>query len=191
MPYRFSAVSSFAAAAVIVSMGAPGSSHAHDGPRLGDKILYTSDVQFNYTRSPDNKAISVAFDNFSAARLPGAGGGPVIRILPLRIPVADAGEGATLRIKTRGKRDCPGAAVCLAILWVNGQTQVLGLPPAKRPSDFSAEAELVLPRANVYEAVLVLFAERTTRGPAATISVASLDLAIAPPPAQTGTAKGQ
>src|SRR5262245_28893073 len=120
MPNRFSAVLNFAAAAVIMSIGAPGSSHAHDGPRLGDRILYTSDIQFNYTRSSDNKTITVVLDNFSASRAPRAAGGPAIRIFPLRIPVADAREGATLRIKTRGKRECPGGAVCLAILWVNG-----------------------------------------------------------------------
>lgn len=199
MSYVFPSAFMIAAAAVIASVVAPFPSRAQDGPGLESKTLHTSDIQYRFTRSPDNKALSVLFDNFGVALVPGGGAAPAIRVLPLRIPVIDAGKGAMLRVQARGGLVCPDGAACLAILWVNGHTKVLNLSRNKTSADFIAEADFSLPGADVHQAAVILVAERETRRKrlfpryrndvAAMISIDSLDLTIAPPAAAGGTKK--
>jgi hypothetical protein len=184
------AVAKVAVAAVTAAVAVPSAAYAVDGPRLVEKTLYTSDIQYRFQRSPDNKTLSVVFDNLGVALSPQSAG-PAIRVFPLRIPVADASKGATLRIKARGKLTCPAGTACLGILWVNGQTQVLKPSRGKTSSGIVAEAEFSLPGAEVHQAAVMLIADRTTKkgGCAAAISLGSLDLTIAPPPAEAGSAK--
>ena len=188
MTYAFPSASAIAAAAVIVNVLAPLPSAAQDGPGLVNRTVHTSDVQYRFTRSPDNTALSVLFDNFAVALVPGGGAAPAIRVLPLRIPVTDAGKGATLRVQVRGGIACADGAACLAILWVNGNTQVLKPARDKASAGFFAEAVFSLPDADVHQAAVILIAERGARPKrlsrrndiSAMISVDSLDLAISP-----------
>jgi hypothetical protein len=186
MTYIFPSAFMIAATAVIASVAAPFHSRAQEGPGLENKTLFTSDIQYRFTRSPDNTALSVLFDNFAVALVHGGGAAPAIRVLPLRIPVMDADKGAMLRVQARGGLVCPDGAVCLAIVWVNGQTKVLNLSRNKTSSDFSAEAEFSLAGADVHQAAVILIAEHKTRRKqffrrndvAVMISVDSLDLTI-------------
>jgi hypothetical protein len=161
------------------------------------KTLHTSEIQYRFTRSPDSKEMSVLFDNFAVTLAPGGGAAPAVRILPLRIPVSDAGKGATLRVKVRGALACGDGAACLAILWVNGHTQVLKLTREKKSAGFFAEADFSLPGADVHQAAVILIAEREERrrrlfrrnDVAAMVSVDSLDFAIGPPAGAGGAKK--
>jgi hypothetical protein len=192
MTYIFPSAFMIAATAVIAGAAAPFPCHAQEGPGLENKSLYTSDIQYRFTRSPDNKTLSVLLVNFSVALVYGDGAAPAIRVLPLRIPVMDADKGTMLRIQARGGLVCPDGAACLAIIWVNGQTKVLKLSRNKTSTDFSAEAEFSLAGADVHQAAVILIAEHKTRRKqffrpndvAVMISVDSLDLTIA---AQAGT----
>lgn len=196
MTYAFRSVSMIAAAAVIANVLAPLPSGAQDGPALVNRTVHTSDVQYRFTRSPDNTALSVLFDNFAVALVPGGGAAPAIRVLPLRIPVAGAGKGATLRAKVRGGLACADGAACLAILWVNGHTRVLKPARDKASAGYFAEADFSLPDADVHQAAVILIAERGARRKglfrrkdiSATISVDSLDFTIGPL-AATGESK--
>ena len=179
MTYGSPLVFVISAAAVMASLMSP--SRGQDGPGLVGKTLYTSDVQYRFTRSPDNKALSVLFDNFGVALAPGMT--PVAtRVLPLTIPVMRADKGATVRVQARGGLVCPDGAACRVIVWVNGRTDVLKISPNPASPDFSSELEFSLPGGEVYQAVVILIAEREIKrnNVAAMISVDSLDLTIAP-----------
>jgi hypothetical protein len=183
--------------AAILSAIAAAPSHlrAQDGPGFGNKTLHTSDVQYRFTRLPDNKALSILFDNFSVNLVSGGGPAPALRVVPLRIPVANADKGATLRVQARGGLSCPDGASCLAILWLNGQTNVLNLSKDKAANYF-AEAEFSLPGAEVHQAAVILIAERQgkrkrmfRRDVTATISVDKLDFIISALTAAGGAKK--
>jgi hypothetical protein len=196
MTFAFPSASMLAAAAVIAAVLAPLPSSAQGGPVFENRTLHTSDIQYRFTRSPDSKEMSVLFDNFAVAPAAGGGAGPAVRVLPLRIPVSGAGKGATLRVKVRGALACGDGAACLAVLWVNGHTQVLKLARDKASKGYFAEADFSLPGADVHQAAVILIAEREERRRrffrrnevAAMVSVDSLDFAIAPP-AGAGGAK--
>jgi hypothetical protein len=190
MTYRAASAAIYASAAVMASLAAPSAARAAGGPSLMEKTLYTSDIQYRFTRAPDNKALSIVFDNFSVA-LPRGSGAPAIRVFPLRIPVTDASTGATLRLKARGRLDCPAGTTCIGILWVNGQTKAISHPRGKKSTGTIVEAEFVLPGADVHQAAVMLIAERATgkRDCTATIRVDALEVAIAPPPADAGAGK--
>jgi hypothetical protein len=193
----FPSALTLAAAIVVASVAATSPSRAQEGPGFGNKTLHTSDVQYRFTRSPDNKALSVLFDNFSVNLVSGGGPAPAIRVLPLRIPVSNAGKGATLRVQARGGLVCSAGATCLAILWLNGQTKVLNLAKDKSAANYYAEAEFSLPGAEVYQAAIMLIAEREAKRKrllqrnevTAMLGVDSLDFTIAPPAPAAGTKK--
>jgi hypothetical protein len=177
-----------AVAIAVAGVAAPSPSRAQGAPGFVEKTLHTSDVQYRFTRSPDNKALSVLFDNFSVNLVSGGGATPAIRIVPLRIPVSNVGKGATLRVQARGGLVCPDGASCLAILWLNGQTNVLNLTKDKAAANYYAEAEFSVPGAEVHQAAVILIAERQAkqkrlfkRDVTAMIGVDSLDFTIAPP----------
>jgi hypothetical protein len=178
-----------AAAAVIAGLAPLSPAQAQDGPRLVEQVLYTSDIQYSFTRSPDNKAISVRFDNFSVVLAPGSGAAPATRVFPLRIPVNDADKGVTLHVEARGRFNCPDGVACVGILWVNGQTTLYSSDPGK--DLFHVDVELSLPAAEVYQAAVMLIADRETKRQdlAASIRIDTLELTIAPPPAETGPGK--
>jgi hypothetical protein len=190
MAYRAASAVICASAAFVTSLAAPSAGHAADGPSLVEKTLYTSDIQYRFTRAPDNKALSVVFDNFSVT-LPRGSAVPAIRIFPLRMPVTNASKGATLRVKARGRLDCTAGTTCVGILWVNGQTKAISHPRGKKATGTIVEAEFELPGAEVHQAAVMLIAERATgrRDCTATIRVDALDVAIAPPPADAGAGK--
>jgi hypothetical protein len=186
-----------AAAAVIATVLAPLPSSAQDGPVFENRTLHTSDIQYRVKRSPGNTKMSVLFDNFAVALAQGGGAAPAVRVLPLRIPVEGAGKGATLRVEVRGALACGDGAACLAILWVNGHTQVLKPAREKKSQGFFAEADFSLPGADVHQAAVILIAEREERRKrffrrndvTAMVSVESLDLAITPPAGAGGVKK--
>lgn len=195
MTYALPSASMLAAAAVVATVLAPLPSSAQDGPAWENKTLHTSDIQYRFTRSPDSTKMSVLFDNFAVTVAPGGGAAPAVRVLPLRIPVANAGKGATLRVEMRGALACGDGAACVAMLWVNGHTQVLKLARDKASKGFFAEADFSLPGADAHQAAVILIAEREEkrkrffrRNAAATIGVDSLDFTIGPP-AGAGGAK--
>src|SRR5262245_17643122 len=72
-----------------------------DGPAFGKTASHTSDVQFRHAIAPDNKSISILFDNFSAAVIPG---GPPIstRLLSIVYPLTGVQSEMALKIALRG-----------------------------------------------------------------------------------------
>jgi hypothetical protein len=179
-------------AIAITSVMGPCSSLAQGGPSLAQKTLYTSDINYDATRSPDNKSLAVVLDNFAVALVAGDGAAPTaIRVFPLNIPVTQASNGATVRIRMRGKLMCPDGAACVVIAWMNGYTNVLTISPSGTSGEFSAGADFSLPGADVHQAALILIAERQAKknDVAAMIKVDSLDLTIAPPGLLSGTKK--
>jgi hypothetical protein len=196
MSYRSTSAFVIAAAVAIASIATATLVRAQDGPGLENKTLHTSDIQYRFKRSPDNKVLSVLFDNFGVALAPEGGAPSAIRVVPLRIPVADADKGATVHVKAKGGLRCMDGTSCLAIVWVNGQTKVLNLVQNKASADFSAEADFELPGADVHQAAIILIAEREAkrkrlfrREASTMISIDSFELTIAPPPAANGKKK--
>src|SRR5262245_22537288 len=121
MFYRFAATSALVMTLLFSSQSHFSPTYAQDGLGFGNKTLYTTDIQYRFTRAPDNKALSVLFDNFGVALVPSADADPTVsRVLPLMIPVTNAEQGAKLVIQARGNAECKKGAKCLAILWVNG-----------------------------------------------------------------------
>lgn len=181
----FLAAMMIAAVALFTSISTTPWARAQDGPGLGDKTLYTSDIQYRFTRSPDNKALSVLFNNFGVTLLPSGDAAPTVtRVFPLSIPVTEAGDGAALHVEARGRVKCPDGVKCLVILWFNGQTKVLTISQNKTSAEFFGDDNFVLPGAEVYQATVILIAERETKryDLGAKISVDSLDLTITPQP---------
>jgi hypothetical protein len=180
------------AATTIVSVMGPCSSLAQDGPRLAQKTLYTSDINYDATRSPDNKSLAVVLDNFAVTLVAGDGAAPTaIRVFPLSVPVTQAGNGSTVRIRMRGKLVCLDGAACVVIAWMNGYTNVLNISPSTPSGEFSTDADFSLPGADVHQAAVILIAERQAKknDVTAMIKVDSLDLTIAPPAVASGTKK--
>jgi hypothetical protein len=180
-----------AVAVLIVGVIATFEARAQGAAGFVNKTLYASDIQYRVTRSPDNKTLSVLFDNFGVSLTADGPAAPAIHVLPLTIPVAGAAKGATVHVQVRGGLVCPDGASCLVILWVSGQTKVLTLAPGKTSADFGGDAEFALPGADVHQAAVILIAERPTNRHdiSATINVDSLDLTIAPPVRSTATKK--
>jgi hypothetical protein len=94
------------------------------GPTFGKTASYISDVQFRHSLSPDNRILSIHFDNLLVGIMPG--GPPACsRTFTIVYPLVDAASEMELSIDFRGAvLPKTGVTGNLALL-VLGQTRVL------------------------------------------------------------------
>lgn len=144
-------------------IAATASSAGAEGPNFVEKTLYTSDVQYRVTRTPDGHELNVEFDNFNVALLPG-GSPTAVRTLSLKLPVSNSQNGAMFSFAPRGKVKCPEAAKCGMILWINGVTKTFDHSRNDgETAAFGSASLFPIPGAGAHQATLVLFVEREVK----------------------------
>jgi hypothetical protein len=157
-------------------------SWAAEGPGFGDRLIQESDIRYSFTLAPDNKTLSVLFDNLRV-ELPAHRAEPLIatRTFTLSIPIKDGATGTSVGMDLRGAVQRTEGANVLLVLWVNGRSTVIDLSTVPY-GDFERRVDATLDAASECQLIFVLMAERDAQPGevGAMLDVDSLDVVIKP-----------
>jgi hypothetical protein len=162
------------------ALGLTGDYYGSDGcDPFGKSASHVSDVRFNHTLSPDNKALTILFDNFSVQLRPG--GAPVAaRMVSLVFPLADVTTGAEVSVHLRGFATLEAGATGTVIFRAFGQTQPLEPLFERGDSNFTKSLSLKVPTGSNADITLVLIVERGNSDHDAIVTLDSIDIGIEP-----------
>lgn len=154
-----------------------------DSPTIAKGASHVSDVRFSHTLSPDEKSISIIFDNF-AVRLGPAGPPVATRMLSMTFPLAGGTVDAVAKVDFRGSAGLEAGATGTAIFRVFGETHVLEPllgPGDANPGDYVKQLVLKAPAGSNLDMTFVVIAERggNTRGDTA-VTLDSIDISLGP-----------
>jgi hypothetical protein len=156
---------------------------AADGPGFGNAPSYISDVQVTHAISPDKKAISILFDNFTVTLVP-LGPPVAIRTFSLVLPLKGVEVGATLTGGLQGGGGMePGTGATL-IFRALGVSQMFD--PLFGPGDensFTKAVDLKVPAGGDLRMTIIVVLEGNPADPngQATVTLDAVDFTIGPP----------
>ena len=159
---------------------------ADETPGFAKAPTFISDLQMTHALSPDNKAISILFDNFVASLVP-AGPPVVTRTFSLVLPLKNVAAGARLTGGVRGGGGMEAGTGAMLIFRAGGISQVFDPLFEGDDTGFTKEVDLAVPAAGDLRMTIILALEGSATDPKAQAMVAidSVDLAIGP--AEPGT----
>jgi len=152
----------------------------NETPTIAKGASHVSDVRFSHSLAPDNKSISIMFDNLVVGLA--AGGAPVAaRTVSMTFPLAGGTADAAAKIELRGSAALEGGATGTVIFRVFGETHVLEplLEPADpNPGDFIKQLVLKAPAGSSLDMTFIVVAERGGNQSDTSVTLDSLDLSL-------------
>jgi hypothetical protein len=156
---------------------------ALDEPGFADAPSHISDVQVTHALSPDKKAISILFDNFTLSLVPG---GPpiVLKAFSLVLPLKGVAAGATLTGGLQGGGAMEPGTGAMLIFRASGISQVFDpLFGSDDETGFTKEINLRVPPGGDLRMSIILALEGNpadAKGQAM-VNLDAVDLTIGPP----------
>jgi hypothetical protein len=152
------------------------------GPTISKRASHVSEVRFSHALAPDNKTVSILFDNFVVALGPGA---PVVaRTVSMIFPL-EGNAGGAAKIDLRGSAALDHGATGTVIFRVFGETHVLEplLGPADpNPGDFTKTLALKVPAGSNLDMTFLVVAERgANRRGDTSVTLDSVDISLGQP----------
>ena len=134
-----------------------------DGPVFGKGASHVSDVRFTHALTPDQKTLSILFENFSIRLEPG--GAPVAaRMVLIVFPLTGGTADTMAKVDLRGAATLQAGATGTVIVRAFGETHVLEpLFDTANPGteeSFMKELTLKVPAGRNTDMTLILIAER-------------------------------
>jgi hypothetical protein len=154
---------------------------ADEGPGFADAPSFINDLQMTHALSPDKKALSILFDNFTASLVPN--GPPVFtRIFSLVLPLKNVAAGAKLTGGLTGGGAMEPGTGGMLIFRAAGISQVFD--PLFEPGEtgFTKPINLAVPAAGDLRMTIILALEgsATDRNAQAMVNIDAVDLTIGP-----------
>ena len=156
---------------------------ADDGFSFGKAATHISDVQFRHSLSPDNKAITIIFDNLIVAvsKL----SSPIAsRSLSVSYPMSGGTSADKLLVRIDGALAKDAGTSATLIVRVLGETHTIDLSDVSIPGDFTKDFLVSAQDASDLRLTLFLLVERsdTKDGGEAALTIDSFEAAIPLPP---------
>ena len=176
-------VAVFVLGSLLLNVAAVGRAWADDSFAFGKTASHVSDVQFRHTSSPDNKAITILFDNLnvSLAQL----SAPIAsRALSVSYPMSGGTAADKLRVRLDGALSLDSGAGATLIVRVLGETHVIDLSDVTVPGNFTKDFTISAEGASDLRLTLFLLVERSNekKGAEAMLTIDSIEAAIPLPP---------
>ena len=154
-----------------------------DEPRFADAPSHISDVQVSHAVSPDKKAITILFDNFTLSLIP-RGPPLVTKTFSLVLPLKGVAAGATLTGGLQGGGAMEPGTGAMLIFRASGISQVFDpLFASDDETGFTKEINLRVPAGGDLRMSIILALEGNPADPTgqAMVNLTAVDLTIGPP----------
>ena len=165
---------------------------AKDGFAFGKAATHISDVQFRHSLSPDNKAVTILFDNLIVA-VSDLSSPVASRTLSVSYPMSGGTSADKLLVRIDGALARDAGTSATLVVRVLGETHTVDLSDVSVPGDFTKDFLVSAQDATDLRLTLFLLVERSdakNRGQAA-LTIDSFDAAIPLPPDKNQPAAAQ
>lgn len=156
---------------------------ADDGFAFGKAATHISDVQFRHSLSPDNKAVTIIFDNLNVA-ISQLSPPIATRTLSVSYPMAGGTAADKLLIRIDGALAAEAGTSSTLIVRVLGETHVIDLSDVTTPGNFTKDFLVSAESARDLRLTVFLLIERSNqeKDGEAVLTIDSIEAAIPLPP---------